>query len=81
MLATRIATALVLLAIVLPTIFVFPPVSWGLLTLVLLGVAAWEWIRMLTSRSLAPVAAVVLVVASLLMLAWRDNAGGFNLVV
>ena len=47
MLGRRIVTAIVLLAILLPAIFVFPAPAWGALTLVFLAVAAWEWARLL----------------------------------
>ncbi len=54
MLATRIATALVLLALLLPSIFRFPPLAWGVLTLCFLAVAAWEWARLDTAPRIAP---------------------------
>ena len=47
MLGRRVVTALVLLAILLPAIFVYPPLAWGVLTLVFLTVGAWEWGRLL----------------------------------
>jgi len=74
MLGKRIATALVLLAILLPTIFVLPAIAWGLVTLLFLGVATWEWIRLLPSRRYALTGAVGLAIAGCLMLAWRDQA-------
>lgn len=45
MLLARVITAVVLLALILPTIFVWPPLSWGLVTLVFLALAGWEWRR------------------------------------
>ena len=43
MLATRIATALVLVAVVLVALFALPPRAWGIVTLAGIGVAAAEW--------------------------------------
>lgn len=47
MLGRRVATALVLLAILLPAIFHFPALVWNLLTLAFLAIGAWEWARLL----------------------------------
>ena len=46
MLAQRIMTALVLLALLLPTLWVSNPWPFVLLTLVLISAAAWEWARL-----------------------------------
>jgi len=46
MLAQRIMTALVLLALLLPTLWVTSPWPFVLLTLVLISAAAWEWARL-----------------------------------
>lgn len=43
MLKTRIITALVLLAGVLPSLFFVPQAWWALLVALFIGVAAWEW--------------------------------------
>ena len=48
MLKTRIITALVLLAVFLPTLFLLPAVFIGAFFLVALLAAAWEWGRLLT---------------------------------
>ncbi|MFA7665194.1 MAG: phosphatidate cytidylyltransferase [Burkholderiaceae bacterium] len=50
MLHQRIATAIVLLAILLPTIFWWPAWTWAVLTLVFLTVAAREWGDLLAAR-------------------------------
>jgi phosphatidate cytidylyltransferase len=71
MLATRIATAAVLLAILLPAIFLFPPIAWGLVSLVFLAVGAHEWVSLLGERRHAWRAAGLMVLAGLLLLAWR----------
>ncbi|HWS75875.1 MAG TPA: phosphatidate cytidylyltransferase [Quisquiliibacterium sp.] len=78
MLGRRVVTALVLLAILLPAIFVFPPLVWGVITLAFLAVGAWEWARLLPARGGAapsgwPAVAAVLV-AGAGALAWRQQA-------
>jgi phosphatidate cytidylyltransferase len=47
MLGQRVATALVLLAILVPAIFLAPPWVWGAVSLALLAVAGHEWGRLL----------------------------------
>jgi phosphatidate cytidylyltransferase len=56
MLKQRIITALVLLAILLPATFYSSPVPFGLVTLVLLACAAWEWARLNAYSSAAALA-------------------------
>ena len=46
MLAQRVATALVLLALWLPTLWMHSPWPFMLLTLLLISAAAWEWARL-----------------------------------
>lgn len=75
MLGKRIATALVLLAILLPSIFVFDPWVWGAVTLVFLAVAAHEWTRLLGRPGAAPAAALGLAAIGAALLAWRETAG------
>lgn len=43
MLKTRVITALVLLALVLPSLFFLPQAGWALLVALFIGVGAWEW--------------------------------------
>ena len=45
-LKTRIATALVLVPLVLAALFLLPPSGWAIVVLVLTMVAAWEWARL-----------------------------------
>lgn len=59
MLAQRVATALVLMAILLPSLFWFAPLAWGLVSLAFLAVAAFEWARLLDPKAQAVKAAVV----------------------
>lgn len=43
MLRTRVITALVLMALLLPSIFLLSQAGWALLVAAFVGVAAWEW--------------------------------------
>jgi phosphatidate cytidylyltransferase len=56
MLAQRVITALVLLALLLPALFASAPWPFALLTLVLIAAAGWEWARLNGGASLACVA-------------------------
>lgn len=46
MLKTRVITAVALLAVLLPALFLLPARAWALLTLVAISAAAWEWGRL-----------------------------------
>lgn len=46
MLKTRIITAVVLLALLLPALFAVQPLPFALLTLLMIGAGAWEWSRL-----------------------------------
>ena len=85
MLGRRVVTALVLLAILLPALFVYPPIAWGVLTLVFLTVGAWEWGRLLEPPGASSArAATVVLIAGVALLAWRESAswpGGHLLIV
>jgi len=50
MLKTRVITALVLLAVLLPILFLLPPLYIGAFFLIALVAAAWEWSRLLTPQ-------------------------------
>ncbi|MGE5471477.1 MAG: phosphatidate cytidylyltransferase [Bacteroidota bacterium] len=43
MLKTRVITALVLVALLLPALFMLPQAAWAVLVAAFIGVAAWEW--------------------------------------
>lgn len=71
MLKTRVITALVLLALVLPSLFFLPQDYWAMLTALFIGVGAWEWGGLLgmgkaTRRVLGASLAALCVVVSLL---------------
>jgi len=51
MLRQRVVTALVLLAVVLPTIFLLPAWTWAAVTLVFLAVGAREWVALLDASA------------------------------
>ncbi|MBK8768538.1 MAG: phosphatidate cytidylyltransferase [Burkholderiaceae bacterium] len=46
MLLPRVITALILLGILLPAIFIAPPWAWGAISLAFLAVAAHEWVQL-----------------------------------
>lgn len=74
MLGKRVVTAVVLLAILLPSIFAAPDWAWGLVSLVFLAVAAHEWARLLPPPTRERPAAAVVVAVGLAALAWRTRA-------
>ena len=51
MLKTRVITALVLLAVLLPILFLLPPVYIGVFFLLAVSAAAWEWSRLLSPQA------------------------------
>jgi phosphatidate cytidylyltransferase len=78
MLGQRIATAIVLLAVLLPTIFWWPAWTWEALTLAFLAVGAREWVALLggdRAGRQARIAAAALVAAGIFLLAWRHLGG------
>ncbi len=50
MLSTRIATALVLIPLVLAALFLLPPLGWGVLSAVVIAIAASEWASLVGFR-------------------------------
>ena len=51
MLKTRVVTALILLAVLLPILFLLPAIYVGIFFLVALLAAAWEWSRLLAPKA------------------------------
>ena len=51
MLKTRVITAIVLLAVLLPILFLLPPVYIGAFFLLAVSAAAWEWSRLLSPQA------------------------------
>lgn len=64
MLRTRIITALVLLAVLLPALFASSPWPFAILTLVMIGAGGWEWAK-LNSVSQVPALAFGAAIAAL----------------
>jgi len=71
MLGKRVITAVVLLALLLPAIFVLPPLAWGLVTLGFTVAAGWEWTRLLPGAPRAWVAGATLGLLGAAVLAFR----------
>jgi phosphatidate cytidylyltransferase len=71
MLKTRIVTALILLALLLPSLFFLPQAYWAGLVALFIGVAAWEWGGLLgfdqTKRVLTGAAQAMLCAAAVLL--------------
>jgi phosphatidate cytidylyltransferase len=51
MLKTRIITAAILMAVLLPILFLLPPIYLGAFFLIALVAAAWEWSRMIAPEA------------------------------
>ncbi|MFT3804074.1 MAG: phosphatidate cytidylyltransferase [Burkholderiaceae bacterium] len=71
MLRIRIATAIVLLAILLPAIFLGSPQVWAIVSLVFVVLAIGEWTRLLGQRRMIAVAGALMAVAGGAFIAWR----------
>ena len=76
MLGQRVATALVLLGILVPSIFLAPPWVWGLVSLALLAVAGFEWGRLLGSPAAGRALGAALAAGGAAYVAWRSGAAG-----
>lgn len=75
MLGQRVATAVVLLAILIPAIFLAEPWVWGLVSLALLVVAGHEWGRLLGSARGGLALGAVLAASGAAYVAWRTATG------
>ncbi len=73
MLGQRVVTALLLLAILVPSIFLAPPWVWGLVSLALLAIAGAEWGRLLGSVRGGRVLGAMLAAAGIAYVAWRTG--------
>ena len=83
MLKTRVITALVLLAVLLPILFLLPPMYIGAFFLVALLAAAWEWSRLLAPEAgrAAWIYALFCLVIILLLLAMQNPSWQFALLL
>ncbi len=61
MLKTRVITAAILLALLLPILFFMPALTWAGVTLLLLATGGWEWARMVKLKQPLLLAALILV--------------------
>ncbi len=77
MLKQRILTALVLLAVLLPALWVTSPWPFALLTLLFIGAAGWEWVRLNQAGGGASIAFGLLLAAACagaLGVGWNERA-------
>jgi phosphatidate cytidylyltransferase len=83
MLKTRVITALVLLAVLLPTLFLLPAVYIGTFFLLALLVAAWEWSRLLAPDAVraAYLYTLFCLAIILLMLGMQNVAWQFSILL
>ena len=72
MLKTRVITALVLMALLLPSIFLLSQPAWALLLAAFIGVGAWEWAGLLKWKSPARYVFGLLIAASCAALSFID---------
>jgi phosphatidate cytidylyltransferase len=72
-LGQRVVTALALLAILIPSIFLAPPWVWGLVSLALLAIAGAEWGRLLGSLRGGRLLGAALAAAGIAYVAWRTG--------
>ena len=70
MLKTRVITALIMLAILLPVLFLLPPVYLSALFFMMLVAAAWEWSRFITPNSNRSAYIYSLICAVIVVLLW-----------
>lgn len=75
MLKTRVITAVVLLAILLPVLFQTSPWPFAWVTVVMIGAAGWEWARL---NGLPGTGAMAAGVALALVCVWTLLIGGLN---
>ncbi len=76
MLKTRVITAVVLLAVLLPALFAASPWPFAALTVLMMGAAGWEWARL---NGLAGSGAVAAGVALALACIWTLLLGGLDM--
>ena len=83
MLKTRVITAIVLLAVLLPILFLLPPIYVGVFFLVAVFAAAWEWSRLLTPQAgrAAWLYAIFCLVIILFLFAMQNVAWQFALLL
>ena len=70
MLKTRVITALIMLAILLPVLFLLPPVYLSALFFMMLVAAGWEWSRLITPNANRSAYIYALICAVIVILLW-----------
>ena len=70
MLKTRIVTAIIMLAILLPVLFLLPPIYLSGLFLLILVAAAWEWSRLIAPHASYAAYFYALVCAMVVLFLW-----------
>lgn len=70
MLKTRVITAVLMLAILLPVLFLLPPVYLSALFFIMLVAAAWEWSRLIAPNADRSAYIYALICALIVMLLW-----------
>jgi phosphatidate cytidylyltransferase len=73
MLAQRILTAVVLLALIVPSIFMAPIWIWGVVSLLMLCAAGFEWGRLLGSAREGALLGGLLAILGAAYIAWRGE--------
>ena len=83
MLKTRVITALILLAVLLPILFLLPPVYIGAFFLLALLAAAWEWSRLIAAEAgrAAWLYALFCLMIILFLLGMQNDAWQFALLL
>ncbi len=83
MLKTRVITALVLMAVLLPILFLLPQIYIGAFFLVALLAAAWEWSRLITpgAERAAWLYALLCLLIILFLLGMQNPAWQFSLII
>jgi phosphatidate cytidylyltransferase len=75
MLKTRVLTAVVLIPLVLAALFGLEPRAWGVVTLVVVGIAAGEWARLAAFSAAASMMFIIAIAATGLWLLFMPGGG------
>jgi phosphatidate cytidylyltransferase len=81
MLKTRVITAVVMLAILLPVLFLLPPIYLSALFFIMLVAAAWEWSRLIAPNADRSAYIYALICALIVMLLWLSAEPSFEIAL
>jgi phosphatidate cytidylyltransferase len=81
MLKTRVITAVLMLAILLPVLFLLPPVYLSALFFIMLVAAAWEWSRLIAPNADRSAYIYALICALIVMLLWLSAKPSFEIAL